>query len=66
VSSLKLSIDSDLGDVSLVAVAVNSICIYLGLNRIEASQVALCTVEAVTNLFTSSKEVTPFFRNTAT
>jgi serine/threonine-protein kinase RsbW len=49
VSRLKLTIDSDLGDVSLVAVAVNRVCLYLGLNRIEASQVELCTVEAVTN-----------------
>ncbi len=48
-SRLELSIDSDLGNVALVAVAVNSVCIYLGLNRIEASQVELCTVEAVTN-----------------
>jgi serine/threonine-protein kinase RsbW len=49
-SRLELSIGSDLGDVSLVAVAVNSVCIYLGLDRVSASQVELCTVEAVTNV----------------
>ncbi len=46
---LELSIDSDLGNVSLVAAAVSSVCIYLGLNRVAANQVELCTVEAVTN-----------------
>ena len=46
---LELSIDSYLGNVSLVAAAVSSVCIYLGLDGITANQVELCTVEAVTN-----------------
>jgi serine/threonine-protein kinase RsbW len=49
VSRLTLSIDSNLADVSLVAVAVSSACIYLGLDTVSASQVELCIVEAVTN-----------------
>jgi serine/threonine-protein kinase RsbW len=50
VNRLKLSIDSDLGNVSLVAAAVRSVCICLGLDRVAANQVELCTVEAVTNV----------------
>jgi serine/threonine-protein kinase RsbW len=46
---LTLTINSDLGDVSLIAVAVNSVCLFLGLDGVNASQVELCTVEAVTN-----------------
>jgi serine/threonine-protein kinase RsbW len=49
VSRLRLSIDSNLADVSLVAVAVSSACTYLGLDSVSASQVELCVVEAVTN-----------------
>jgi serine/threonine-protein kinase RsbW len=49
VNCLKLSIDSDLGNVSLVAAAVCSVCIYLGMDPFAANQVELCTVEAVTN-----------------
>jgi serine/threonine-protein kinase RsbW len=49
VNRLELGIDSDLGNVSLVAAAVSSVCIYLGLDRVAANQVELCTVEAVTN-----------------
>ena len=46
---LTLSIDSDLSNVSLVAAAISSVCIYLGLDKVAASQVELCTVEGVTN-----------------
>ena len=42
-------IDSDLADVSLVAVAVNSVCVHLGFSNVEASEVELCVAEAVTN-----------------
>jgi serine/threonine-protein kinase RsbW len=49
VNRLELSIDSDLGNVSLVAAAVGSVCMYLGLDRFSANKVELCTVEAVTN-----------------
>jgi serine/threonine-protein kinase RsbW len=49
VSHLELVINSDLSDVSVLAVAVKSICLHLGLTEAKASQVELCTVEAVTN-----------------
>jgi serine/threonine-protein kinase RsbW len=49
VNRLELSIDSDLGNVSLIAAAVSNVCMYLGLDRVTANQVELCTVEAVTN-----------------
>jgi serine/threonine-protein kinase RsbW len=48
-SRLQLLIESDLDDVCLVAVAINGICLHLGLDKIQASNVELCVVEAVTN-----------------
>lgn len=42
-------IDSDLADVSLVAVAVRSVCLHLGFCKVEAGEVELCIAEAVTN-----------------
>ncbi len=48
-SRLELIINSDLSDVSVLAVAVKRICLHLGLPETEASQVELCTAEAVTN-----------------
>jgi serine/threonine-protein kinase RsbW len=46
---LSFTIDSDLGNVSLVAVAVNRICAQLGLDEVSAGQVELCIAEAATN-----------------
>lgn len=46
---LELAIDSDLSQVSLVAVAVNRVCLYLGLNERMAGEIELCVVEALTN-----------------
>lgn len=46
---LRLTIDSNLGDVALAAVAINKVCMHLGLDDIQASQVELCIAEAVTN-----------------
>ena len=46
---LTLEIESDLGNVSIASVAVNSICLYAGLSADEANQVELCLVEAITN-----------------
>ena len=46
---LDLAIDSDLGNVSLVAVSVNRVCLQLGLDETCAGQIELCTAEAVTN-----------------
>jgi serine/threonine-protein kinase RsbW len=48
-SRLRLTIDSDLNDVFLVGLAVNKICEHLRMDPVEASQVELCAVEAVTN-----------------
>jgi serine/threonine-protein kinase RsbW len=46
---LSLAIDSDLSNVSLVAVAVNRICVQLGLDNLRAGEVELCIAEAATN-----------------
>jgi serine/threonine-protein kinase RsbW len=46
---LSFAIDSHLGNVSLVAVAVNRICVQLGLDDLSAGQVELCIAEAATN-----------------
>lgn len=46
---LRLGIDSKLSDVPLVAVAVNRVCLYFGLNAVQAGNVELCVVEASTN-----------------
>ena len=46
---LDLAIDSDLSNVTLVAVAVNRICLELGLDTLRAGQIELCIAEAATN-----------------
>ena len=46
---LSFAIDSNLGNVSLVAVAVNRICVELGFDDLSAGQVELCIAEAATN-----------------
>lgn len=46
---VQLVIDSLLHNVSLVGVAVNSMCRSLSLLQVDAYQVELCVVEAVTN-----------------
>jgi serine/threonine-protein kinase RsbW len=51
---LTLQIQSNLGDVSLVGVAINAICVHLGLNSDQASSVELCIVEALTNVIRHS------------
>jgi serine/threonine-protein kinase RsbW len=48
-SAIRLAIDSNLSDVSLVAVAINQICVHIGMDEIQASQVELCIAEAATN-----------------
>jgi serine/threonine-protein kinase RsbW len=48
-AALRLTIDSNLSDVSLVAVAINQICVHIGMDEIQASQVELCIAEALTN-----------------
>jgi serine/threonine-protein kinase RsbW len=48
-SALRLTIDSNLSDVSLVAVAINQICVHIGMDELQASQVELCIAEAATN-----------------
>lgn len=46
---LDLAIDSDLGNVSLLAVAVNRVCVQLGLDHLTAGHIELCVAEAATN-----------------
>ena len=46
---LSFAIDSDVGNVSLLAVAVNRICVQLGLDNLRAGEVELCIAEAATN-----------------
>ncbi|MFP4477074.1 MAG: ATP-binding protein [Desulfatibacillaceae bacterium] len=46
---IKLTIDSDLGCVFLVGIAVNRICSYMDLPELEAYQLETCVVEAVNN-----------------
>jgi len=48
-SSIQLEIDSDLENVALVALSVNTICVHAGLNQVHASMVELGIAEAVTN-----------------
>jgi serine/threonine-protein kinase RsbW len=47
---LTLTIDSDLREVSILAVAVNAACQHLGLDKSTAGKAELCLVEAVTNV----------------
>jgi serine/threonine-protein kinase RsbW len=46
---LDLAIDSELGNVTLMAVAVNRVCLELGLDALRAGEIELCIVEAATN-----------------
>ena len=43
------AIDSELSNVSLIAIAVNKICRHLGLDEASASELELCITEAATN-----------------
>jgi serine/threonine-protein kinase RsbW len=43
------AIDSELGNVSLIAIAVNRICLHLGLDEASAGELELCVTEAATN-----------------
>lgn len=47
--NLILEIDSNLGDVSLAAVAAHAICLHAGLDQYHASLAELSIVEALTN-----------------
>jgi serine/threonine-protein kinase RsbW len=49
VSRVCLTIDSTLGDVPLAAVAINRICVHIGLGEFQAREVELCIAEAATN-----------------
>ena len=46
---LRLTIDSNLEDVSLIGLAINKICEHLRMDEVQAYQVELCAVEALTN-----------------
>jgi len=43
------AIDSELSNVSLLAIAVNRICLHLGLDEASAGELELCVSEATTN-----------------
>ena len=46
---IKLSIDSDIDNVSLVGLSVKALCSYIPLNEVASYQIELAVVEAVTN-----------------
>ena len=46
---IKLTIDSRLENIGLAGLAVQALCSYLGFSKVEAYQIQLCGVEAVTN-----------------
>lgn len=48
--AIKLTIDSRLEDIGLVGLAVQALCSYVGFSTVEAYQIQLCVVEAVTNV----------------
>jgi serine/threonine-protein kinase RsbW len=50
VKGLKFTIDSRLGNIGLVGLAVQALCSYVGFSEVEAYQTQLCVVEAVTNV----------------
>lgn len=47
---IKFTIDSRLGNIGLVGLGVQSLCSYVGFSEVEAYQIQLCVVEAVTNV----------------
>jgi serine/threonine-protein kinase RsbW len=49
VDRLHLAIDSNLNEVVLVAVSIRAVCLSLGMDELQASQMELSTVEAMTN-----------------
>jgi len=49
-NGIKFTIDSRLGNIGLVGLAVQALCSYMGFNDVEAFQIQLCVVEAATNV----------------
>lgn len=47
---IKFTIDSRLGNIGLLGLAVQALCSYVGFNDVEAFQIQLCVVEAATNV----------------
>jgi serine/threonine-protein kinase RsbW len=47
---IKFTIDSHLEHIGLVGLAVQALCSYVGFSEVEAYQIQLCVVEAVTNV----------------
>jgi anti-sigma regulatory factor (Ser/Thr protein kinase) len=58
-SQIRLEIESDLSSVCLMAMAVNKICAFYGMNELEAYQVELCVSEAATNAILHAYEGRP-------
>jgi serine/threonine-protein kinase RsbW len=48
--TIKLTIDSRLENIGLLGLAVQTLCADLGLSKVEAYQIQVCVVEAVTNV----------------
>ena len=48
--AIKLTIDSRLENIGLLGLAVQTLCADLGFSKVEAYQIQLCVVEAVTNV----------------
>ena len=46
---LDFAIDSDLRNVTLMAVAINRVCLELGFDAVRAGEIELCIVEGTTN-----------------
>lgn len=58
-SRIRLEIESDLSSVCLMAMAVNKICAFYGMNELEAYRVELCVSEAATNAILHAYEGRP-------
>jgi serine/threonine-protein kinase RsbW len=58
-SQIRLEIESDLSSVCLMAMAVNKICAFYGMDELEAYQVELCVSEAATNAILHAYEGRP-------
>ena len=56
---VQLSVSSHLDNIVFIAASVNAICRVCGFSTEEASQIELCTVEAVTNVIEHAYENQP-------
>lgn len=59
IKRIRLTVESRLDEVFLVGLAVRSICAYLSLSDMEASQLEVCVVEVVNNAIKHSYHLEP-------